>query len=300
MRIYRGNIVSKRFVPTLLEAVPEEDLEELKSIRVRMRPAANESKTLSGRYSPSKQHLNMYAQTHLFAAKDRFSVINDDFYGLFTRSFAKTLYHEVGHHWDQLRNADCAWFGHEYNSTLCNEAYHMIELVAKNYAKKIIPVAEEMRLYDKLNPGDMPYAYALFRKYVHRCIRRFEAGKYADGGWSELNPILNYLRKQKLGPEARYNVPQLFNKTFEEYKYYMLEKNCKRRFRRFAVKQVEPLLYVSKGNRHYPFFTEDHLEVITSLKDRFNLELYGKWAHKIASDRDARAQYEASREETWS
>lgn len=280
MRIYRGNMVSKRFVPTLLEAVPEEDLEELKSIRVRMRPAANEKKTLGGQYIQSKQRLNVYVQAHLFAAEKGFSVINDDFYGLFARSFAETLYHEVGHHWDQLRNADCAWFGYEYDSKLQNEAYYMIELVAKNYAKKIISVAEEMRLYDNLNPGDMPYAYSMFRKNIHECIGNFKAGKYADGGWNGLNAVLNYLRKQKLGPEAKYNVPQLFNKTFDELKYYMLEDNCKRRFRRFTVKSVDPLWYVSKGNLHYPYFTEDHLEAITSLKDSFNLELGENWERR--------------------
>ena len=264
MRIYRGKMVSKGFIPTLLEAVPEEDLKELKSIHVKLKPGNGFEKSFGGVYQPSKKRVSIFAQNHWFKAEHEFSKLKDDLHRLFTEYFAKTLYHEVGHHWDNTSCSDSGYFDLEYNPNTRNEAYEMVELVAKNYANEKMSIAQETGLFDKLNFSDTPYAYAMYKKLLDNRMKTIKKHGYRG---ANTTAIFNILRKKKLGPEAKYSPPQIYDKLYQ--KYYENWEDNRRRFKEFTLKHTEPLWYTSPKGYKYPYYTQENLETLIKIKDRF-------------------------------
>ena len=139
----------------------------------------------------------------------------------------------------------------------------LIEGYANNYSKTIMEKAEKLNLFERPAPNEIRFFSIIRQKHLDYWFKQRELMRTdkKSGGWGHMLAVFDHIRKCKI--DAKYNLRELFNEIYDNAYPY---KNRLRRFKRFILKHVTPIWYISKTGRKYAYFNDKHLEKTAKLE----------------------------------
>jgi hypothetical protein len=301
-----GKLIDRSVILNLLKAVPTSDLEGLKSICVRTvphRPTRKRERRWgrihgqhAGHGDDGTSRVWIYLWGITQSVLGEFGYGHSNLYDSFVEKLATVLYHEVGHH-VHSKTAEYKVLDAQLKSLTaklqrmkkkqiapsqfpplnpkmdqywnikrqCDALSDEFERLADEYAQNALSKATEMALLNA-HPRDIRFFNIIRDKWIESWFKDYykmkQRGRIQYIGWPTMLGIFDHLRKCKLGGGVKYNLREMFIKIYGRYP----EKNELGRFKRFALKYVKPLWYVSERGRKYAYFTEAQMK---ELKRRF-------------------------------
>lgn len=286
MYIKVGKLMSRSLILKLLEAVPPQDLEGVKSICVRTVPPKSVKKKIrrwGGLMGQQLSHedkgtsgIRLFLHGITNYVFKQFTYGNSNLYDSFIEFFASVLYHEVGHHVHSKGDEyHILTAQHKKNKEKLRKAKKedylkvqteldsiegKIEAYANEYEKKTISTSRSMNLLEAPQPKDIPFFKIMRDRHINETFQCLDEARRAgrNPGWSRILPVFDHLRKCRLGNGVKYNLREVFVKIYERTP----DRNELRRFKRFVLKHVEPFWYVSKTGMKYAYFNEAHMSEV--------------------------------------
>ncbi len=289
-----GKLMSRSLILKLLEAVPPQELEGLKSICVRTVPSKSVKKKhrrwwgLMGQQfshdDKGTSGIRLFLHGITNYVLNRFKYGNNNIYDSFIEFFASVLYHEVGHHVHSQ--------GNEYHiliaqykknkeklrkakkedyvkiQTELDSIEGKIEDFADEYEKKMISISKGMNLLEVPIPNDIMFFEIMRERHINKIFRHLDKDRRAGRkpSWTNTLAVFDHLRKCRLGNGVKYNLREVFVKIYERTP----DRNELRRFKRFVLKHVEPFCYVSRTGMKYAYFNEGHMGEVRKLCVLYN------------------------------
>ena len=275
MEIITGRAISKSVIKKLLKPVPKYILKQINKIVVSVVPDKKfkEIHRSWGGYWGNTDEKNKIVYIYLYSIAEStnqsFKDYNNNWYHKAVDSLADTLYWQIG------------VIDNHYKKK--NTARSSVELFSLKTKKK----AEKLGLLEPPSPKKIRFFKIWRDKMIDRQMTNLRRNDEFD---SHYLPVIDHLRKTKIGLKYKYNTCQLFTTMFglSNYRYkeilWDIYKKAKihlnsnalddytwkegnrlyrkdiRKFKGLTLKIVKPKYYISKKGLHYPFFTEKNLQ----------------------------------------
>lgn len=268
MDIDTGNLISKTIVRSMLRHIPKTDLRGLSKIKIMLRPPRSER----SRYGFGDYHYaTKVARVFLWSIKE--SVVKDmlrdnNYYHVFLKEIASTLYHEIGHHvhyhqgngkilsqrHDTLqKKADNPATNGEHSSKLHSEMWDIhkeMEKFANDYMDKFIV---------SYNPSRPAFRNIRFIKIFRERLVNAQMNSLRQSNQFSFHnmAVIEHLRKCKLSKKPLYSITEIcehLNTSF--WSHRSLKVRYRRKIKQECLKIAKPVYYVSKGKRKYAYFTK--------------------------------------------
>ncbi len=268
-RIKTGRLMNPKIVEDLLGVIPPEDLRSLNEVEVRLSPGKDEQAKApwrgskiqypAGYYAHSERRIRVHLLSIVSRASGYFGPINNNLYDLMFEEFAKTFYHEAGHH-SRNKNGELERFAGELERLKKSDwglAYRLdreAENAADDYRSRMIKLARKSGLLETPPWKDVPF----FKLWHDRFVKQVLGAPKEHRCWHDFVGVCHYIRKCKIGKGVKYSFPELFYKVPGKYPHGASRKLA--RFKRFVLKHVQPRYYISPTGRKYAYFTDADLE----------------------------------------
>ncbi len=280
MDIDTGNLISKTVVRSMLRHIPKSDLKGLSKIRIMLRPPRSER----SRYGFGDYHFDTkVARVFLWSIKQSVvkSMIHDNnYYHVFLKEIASTLYHEIGHHvhyhqgngkelskkHDILqKKVDNPSINGEQSSRLHSKMWFIhseMENFANDYMDKFIV---------NYNPSRPAFRNIRFIKIFRERLVNCQMNNLRQSSQFSFHimAVIEHLRKCKLSKKPLYSITEICEKLNTSFwSHRSLKQKYRRKIKQECLKIAKPIYYVSKSKRRFAYYSKvqfDRLVKHTSL-----------------------------------